>query len=71
MLKEQGQGMNNSAETALVPMVFVRDIRASTAFYRELGLDIANSVTPQGDYNRGGEFRIIDPAGYVVFVAQI
>jgi predicted enzyme related to lactoylglutathione lyase len=117
---------------SFVPHAFVKDVRASIAFYEKLGFTVTNSFTPQGAeqpgwcllscergelmlgtacdhfvaeqqgvlfygycddvaashaeleaagldvgpvtkpfYNPGGEFRLNDPDGYVIWVAQI
>jgi catechol 2,3-dioxygenase-like lactoylglutathione lyase family enzyme len=118
--------------SAMMPMAHVEDIAASLAFYRMLGFEVVNSVTPDGApvptwallrsgrakimlakasepviaeqqavlfyaysadvqatysaleskglkpapiakpfYNPGGEFRVTDPDGYVIYIAQI
>jgi predicted enzyme related to lactoylglutathione lyase len=115
----------------LVPFAHVRDIRASVAFYEQLGFTVHNTVTPPGEnvetwawlecrdaalmlarateppvasqqgvlfyfyiedvaakhaelaaagiavgtitypfYNKGGEFRVTDPDGYVLMITH-
>jgi len=36
------------APASLVPMAHVRDVARSIAFYRRLGFEVANTVTPPG-----------------------
>jgi len=124
--------MSDAAVTALIPLAHVQSMTSAVSFYEKLGLEVINSVTPEGEeeptwalmrsgraeimlaqasnpvvaaqqavlfytytpdisvthaalrtaglspgqigrpfYNPGGEFRLTDPDGYVVYVAQI
>lgn len=118
--------------TALVPLAHVQDMQGAIEFYAKLGLQVVNSVVPEGSkvpnwallrsqraelmlaqsngpvareqqsilfytycrdidathaalakaglspgmidrpfYNAGGEFRLVDADGYVIYIAQI
>jgi catechol 2,3-dioxygenase-like lactoylglutathione lyase family enzyme len=45
------------------------DVAATHAAWAEAGLEVGPIARPF--YNPGGEFRLTDPDGYVIFVAQI
>jgi catechol 2,3-dioxygenase-like lactoylglutathione lyase family enzyme len=56
-------------EQAVLFYTYCDDVAATRAALAEAGLEPGPIATPF--YNPGGEFRLADPDGYVVYVAQI
>lgn len=53
---------------SLVPLAHVKNVSRSAGFYRKLGFSVENSFVPP-DAPRG-EFRVVDPDGYVPMVTH-
>jgi catechol 2,3-dioxygenase-like lactoylglutathione lyase family enzyme len=58
-----------AAEQAILFYTYCDDVAATHAAVSEAGLAPGPVATPF--YNPGGEFRLADPDGYTIFVAQI
>jgi catechol 2,3-dioxygenase-like lactoylglutathione lyase family enzyme len=58
-----------AAQQAVLFYTYCPDIAATRAALQEAGLSPGEIARPF--YNPGGEFRLTDPDGYVVYVAQI
>lgn len=58
-----------AAEQAVLFYTYCDDIAATHAAFSDAGLAPSPIATPF--YNPGGEFRLGDPDGYAIFVAQI
>jgi len=58
-----------AADQAILFYSYCDDIPATHAALAEAGLEPGPIATPF--YNPGGEFRLTDPDGYVLYVAQI
>jgi catechol 2,3-dioxygenase-like lactoylglutathione lyase family enzyme len=56
-------------QQAVLFYTYCDDVVATHAAVREAGLEPGPICTPF--YNPGGEFRLEDPDGYVIYVAQI
>jgi catechol 2,3-dioxygenase-like lactoylglutathione lyase family enzyme len=56
-------------EQAVLFYTYCDDVAAFHAVLAEAGLDPGSIARPF--YNPGGEFRLVDPDGYVVYVAEI
>jgi catechol 2,3-dioxygenase-like lactoylglutathione lyase family enzyme len=56
-------------EQAVLFYTYCDDAAATHAALAEAGLDVGPIAKPF--YNPGGEFRLADPDGYVIYVAQI
>jgi catechol 2,3-dioxygenase-like lactoylglutathione lyase family enzyme len=58
-----------AAQQAVLFYTYCPDVAATHSALREAGLSPGEIARPF--YNPGGEFRLTDPDGYVVYVAQI
>jgi catechol 2,3-dioxygenase-like lactoylglutathione lyase family enzyme len=56
-------------EQAVLFYTYCDDVAATHAALAEAGLEVGPVARPF--YNPGGEFRLADPDGYVIYVAQI
>jgi catechol 2,3-dioxygenase-like lactoylglutathione lyase family enzyme len=56
-------------EQAVLFYTYCDDVAATHAALTAAGMDAGPVARPF--YNPGGEFRLVDPDGYVVYVAQI
>jgi len=56
-------------QQAVLFYTYCDDVEASHAAWAEVGLEVGPIARPF--YNPGGEFRLEDPDGYVIYVAQI
>lgn len=45
------QALNNTTMESLAPNIFVKDMNATIAFYRQLGFEITMTVPEKGDYD--------------------
>jgi len=57
-----------AAQQAVLFCLYFDDVAAKHAELQEAGIDVTPIVYPF--YNRGGEFRVTDPDGYVLMMAH-
>jgi predicted enzyme related to lactoylglutathione lyase len=56
-------------EQAVLFYTYCDDVAATHSAWAQAGLEVGSIAKPF--YNPGGEFRLADPDGYVLYVAQI
>ena len=59
----------NAAEQAVLFYLYCENVAAMHAELTEDGLAVGEIVTPF--YNPGGEFRLTDPDGYVIYITHL